>query len=212
MRPADQLAVFVGDALTSGKSRVEIADALAAAGWAPNEVSEAMHAWADTDFSPPVPRPRPYVSARDAFYYGLMFVALAMTAIHLTWLSFILIDRWLPEPGQENNYVFALSSMRWTISTLVVFAPLFLILNARIVRATRADPGKRRSGVRKWFGYITLFLAAMSLLGDLMTIIYAFLNGELAARLLAKSAVVALLAGSVFLYFRQETEGGEDAR
>ncbi|MCL7463785.1 DUF5671 domain-containing protein [Phaeovulum sp. NW3] len=212
MRNADHLAAFVRDALIAGRPRPEIEAALRTAGWTPAEISEAMQAWAEGTFLPPVPRPRPYVSAREAFVYGLMFVALAMTAWHLTALSFMLIDRWLPEPGQPDWAAYQLGGMRWSIATLAVFAPLFLWLNARILRDTRTDPGKRRSTVRKWVGQITLFLAAIALLGDLITVIHAMLSGDLTLRFVLKAGVVGLVAGAIFLVFRQETRGDGDAR
>lgn len=205
MRPADQLAQFVADALKAGRSRGEIADALQQAGWAENEVADALNAWADTGFNPPVPRPRPYVSAREAFLYGMMFLALAMTAWNITTLGFELIELWLPDATDRYNR-YNIGTVRWSISVLVVFFPLFVVMNARAQRAARADPGKRRSAVRKWFGYITLFLAALALLGDLIAVIYALLSGDLTARFLAKAALVALTAGLIFGYFQGETE------
>lgn len=215
MRPADNLAAFTRDALIAGRSREDISVALQQAGWAPNEITDALNAWSDTEFSPPVPRPRAYVSARDAFFYGLMFSTLAMTAWHLTSLSFDLIDRWIPDPADTTPDSYrsrwALRRMRWSIASLIVFAPLFMMLNMRAMRATKADPGKRRSGVRKWFGYITLFIAAISLLGDLMYLIYALLNGDLTMRFAAKTAVVAVVAGVIFLYFRREIAEEDDA-
>ncbi|MBS9717455.1 DUF5671 domain-containing protein [Pseudohalocynthiibacter aestuariivivens] len=211
MRPADQIAVFVHDALAAGRSRDEISEALAKAGWAPNEISDSLNAWVDSDFSPPVPRPRAYVSAQEAFFYGLMFAALGMTAWHLTTLSFNLIDRWLPDPSDIRPASYALGQMRWSIASLIVFAPLFLILNTRATRETRVDPGKSRSGVRKWFGYITLFIASISLLGDLMYAIFALLSGDLTLRFIAKSIVVAVVAGIIFFYFSKETNEKKDA-
>ena len=59
MRPADQLATFVAEALKAGRSREEISAALTEAGWTGPEIRAALHAWADTGFVPPVPRPRP---------------------------------------------------------------------------------------------------------------------------------------------------------
>jgi len=210
MRPADQLAQFVAEALKEGRSREEIADALSQAGWTTSEASGALNAWADTPFRPPVPRPRPFVSAREAFVYGLMFLALAMTAWHITTLGFELINLWLPDVTDRTNRYNA-DSVRWSISILVVFFPLFLIMNARAQRATREDAGRRRSAVRKWFGYVTLFLAAVALLGDLIAVIYALLNGDLTARFVAKATLVALTAGLIFLYFRSEVEEASDA-
>jgi hypothetical protein len=211
MRPADQIAQFVAEALKEGRSRDEISAALDEAGWTPNEVAGALDAWAETGFTPPVPRPRPYVSAREAFLYGLMFLALAMTAWNITTLGFELIELWLPDVTDKFSRYNA-QSVRWSISVLVVFFPLFLVMNTRAQRAAHADPGKRRSAVRKWFGYITLFLAAIALLGDLIAVIYALLSGDLTARFIAKAALVALTAGLIFLYFRGEMEEAEDAR
>lgn len=210
MRPADQLAQFVADALKEGRTRAEIAAALQDAGWAQNEVAEALSAWADTAFIPPVPRPRPYVSAREAFLYGLMFLALAMTAWNITTLGFELIELWLHDVTDRYS-LYNVSTVRWSISVLVVFFPLFLWMNTRAQSAAKADPGKRRSAVRKWFGYITLFLAALALLGDLIAVIYALLSGDLTTRFFAKAALVALTAGLIFLYFRGETREAEDA-
>lgn len=211
MRPADQLAQFVAEALKEGRSREEISAALHQAGWTQNEVAGALDAWAETGFLPPVPRPRPYVSAREAFLYGLMFLALAMTAWNITALGFELIELWLPDVTDEFNRYNA-ETVRWSISVLVVFFPLFVVMNTRAQRAAHADPGRRRSAVRKWFGYITLFLAAIALLGDLIAVIYALLSGDLTARFIAKAALVALTAGLIFLYFRGEMEEAQDAR
>ncbi len=209
MRPADQLSQFVREALIAGRDRDEIARALSDAGWTDGEIADALGSWVAGSFAPPVPRPRPFLSAREAFLYGLMFVALAMTAWHLVSLSFNLINRWFPEPAELAQGFYNLSAMRFSIASLVVFLPLFLVLNQRANTATRADPGKRRSLVRKWFGYITLFLASIALLGDLIAVVYAFLNGDLTLRFAAKSVVVAVVAGAVFFYFRGEMDDEE---
>ena len=211
MRPADQLAQFVADALKEGRTRAEISAALREAGWTGTEVAGSLDAWAETGFTPPVPRPRPYVSAREAFLYALMFLALAMTAWNITTLGFELIELWLPDLTDKYTR-YNVQSVRWSISVLVVFFPLFLVMNTRAQRAAHADPGQRRSAVRKWFGYITLFLAAIALLGDLIAVIYALLSGELTARFIAKAGLVALTAGLIFLYFRGEMAEAEHAR
>lgn len=211
MRPSDQLAEFTRDALAAGQSRDSIRAALTRSGWAPNEIDEALDAWAAIDFPTPVPRPRPYVSAREAFFYGLMFAALAMTAWHLVALLHNLIDHWVADPLNDDAGRYAINSTRWLIAALVVFAPTFLVMNHRAVQATKADPGKRRSGVRKWFGYVTLFLASISLLGDLMAVIYALLSGDLTLRFMLKALVVAGVAGTIFAYFRQDADEARDA-
>jgi hypothetical protein len=78
-------------------------------------------------------------------------------------------------------------------------------------RAARANPGARRSPVRKWLGYLTLFLAAIALLGDLIWVIYVYLQGDLGLRVLLKALVVLVVASAIFFYFRRETNGDFDA-
>ncbi|TCM84617.1 DUF5671 domain-containing protein [Rhodovulum steppense] len=210
MRPAEQLSQFVAEALAAGRSRAEIAAALRAAGWTETETAEALGAWAEGDFLPPVPRPRPYLSAREAFVYGLMFLALAMTTWHVTALGFRLIDRWIPSLTDPATYSSA-DAIRWSIASLVVFFPLFLILNERTARAARRNQGLRRSAARRWFGHLTLFLATLALLGDLIAVIYAALGGDLTLRFLAKAGLVAVTAGIVLAYFRGEMAEPDDA-
>jgi len=132
-----------------------------------------------------------------------MFVALAMTAWHLSTLLMHLIDQWIPDLDEKYSY-YSKRDMRFSIASLIVFFPLFAMLNVRANRSIKANAGRRRSDVRKWFGYITLFLAAIALLGDLIYVIYALLNGDLTARFIAKAAVVAGVAGLIFFYFRAD--------
>lgn len=206
MKPADQLAEFVGQALSQGKARDEIAAVLDQAGWSQGETARAMAAWADSSFSPPVPRPRDTVSARDAFGYLVLFTALAFSVWHINSLGFALIDR-LYLTDQTATYIraYSLESLRWSIAVLVVSVPLFLWLNRRLGLAMQADPARQRSALRKWFGYMTLFLAALGLAGDAVATIYALLSGDLTLQFTLKAALVLLTAGLVFAYYRIET-------
>lgn len=211
MGTADPLAQFVAEALRAGRSRGEIAEALTRAGWSGPEIKAALAAWSEVPFALPVPRPRPYVSAREAFLYGLMFLALAMTTWHINALGFALIDIWVPSI-ETPDAAYSAYAVRWSISTLAVFLPVFLFLGARAAQAARADEGRRRSVVRKWFAFVTLFLAALAFAGDLIFAINALLNGEMTLRFAAKAGLVAATAVLVALYFRNELDETGDAR
>ena len=58
--------------------------------------------------------------------------------------------------------------------------------------------------MRKWFASMTLLIAALVLLGDGISIVYALLSGELTARFAAKAGLVASIAALVFAYYRDE--------
>lgn len=203
----DQLADFVQAALSRGLGTDDVQRALAEAGWSRREIDTALGAWLPGDGSIlPIPRPRPYVSAGEAVVYGLLFLMLGLICWHVASLGFDIIDSLLPEPG--DLYSPPRSSLRWSIAWLLPTVPLFVWLNARVARATRGDPGQRRSLVRRWFAAVTLLLAALALLSDGVAVIYAMLNGDLTARFAAKAGLVALIGLLALAYYRDELDAG----
>ena len=203
----DQLADFVHAALSRGLDAGTVQQALARAGWSRREIDAALGAWLPGDGQmPPVPKPRPYVSAGEAVVYGLLFLMLGLICWHVAALGFDVIDSLLPEPG--DLHAPPRSSLRWSIAWLIPTVPLFIWLNARVARETTGDPGQRRSLVLRWFAAVTLLLAALALLSDGVAVIYALLNGELTGRFAAKAVLVALIAVLALAYYRDELDAG----
>jgi len=99
-----ELERFVREALAGGASKQDVAAALAAAGWDEAPVQDALDAWADVAFPLPVPRPRPWLSAREAFFYLLLFATLYLTAWHVGSLLFRLVDHAFPDPGDVVDF------------------------------------------------------------------------------------------------------------
>ncbi len=193
---------FVREALARGQSREAIAAALQTAGWAPEQVRSALAAFADVDFPVPVPRPRPYLSAREAFMYLLLFATLYVAAWNLGSLLFDLINRALPDAGDPQWLAeHAGDSIRWSIASIVIAFPVYLFLAHLIGRDLAANPEKRLSPVRRWLTYLTLFLAAGVLIGDMIALVNNVLGGELTLRFVLKVAVAAAIAGGIFGYY-----------
>ncbi|MEW9921510.1 DUF5671 domain-containing protein [Marimonas sp. MJW-29] len=206
MAVSRELSRFVRDALAQGRSREEIAEALGASGWSASEVADALGAWAETAFSPPVPRPQTTVSARDFFVYALTFGLMVTGAIYLVQLLHVLIDMAL----DDDNFA-SPSRIRWAIAVLVVATPVYLWLTLRERAKLAADPALYRSAIRKWLTYITLLLSAAVLLGDLIAVIYAFLSGDFTLQFLLKALVVAGVAGLIFLFYLNDIRKGDAA-
>lgn len=202
MSAPDDLVPFVREALLLGRSRDDIADALRRAGWTREQTDAALGAFADVDYPIPVPRPKPYISAKEAFWYLVLFTSLYLSAIYLGVLLFQLINLAVPDPA-DAAYIadYAATHIRWAIAVLVVAFPLFLFMSRLVGRALRRDPAKRGSKVRKWLTYLTLFVAVCVLLGDATSLIYNLLSGELTLRFLLKTLVVAVIAGGVLGYY-----------
>lgn len=202
-----ELTQFVHDALERGMDRAEIERHLVAAGWRRDKVSKALAGFADTDSPVPVPRPSPYLDAREAFLYLVLFSTLWVSAWCVADLLFDLVNRRFPDAAFQS--VASLDSMRWNVASIVVAFPLFLGISTLLRRGRRRDPEKSASRIRKWLTYLTLFLAATAILSDVITLVFRLLGGELTTRFLLKVAIVATVAGTVFVYYLLDLRGEE---
>ncbi len=214
MAIADELQGFVGNGLARGLSRAEIERVLREAGWPPEQVRSALGGFAEIEFPIPVPRPKPYLSAREAFLYLVLFSTLYVSAFSLGRLLFQLINQAFPDPAAPAAVVAAVrQAIRWSVSSLVVAFPVFLYVARLTGRETRLDPSKRASKIRRWLTYLTLFVAAGVLVGDVTSLVYSLLSGELTARFVLKVSTIAVIAGAVFGYYlrdlRLEEEEGQ---
>lgn len=207
------LLTFVRESLIHGVARPVIADRLRAAGWRAEEVEAGLSAYADVDSPVPVPRRQPYLSAREAFLYLVLFATLYTTAINTGVVLFSLVEQWMPDAGQPWETARAkIEAVRGATAGLIIAFPVFLLMSRGIGRAIAAEPEKRSSKVRKWLTYLTLFTAAMVMIGDLTFLVSRLLGGELPLRVLLKVAVVFAIAGTVFGHYlgelrRDEREG-----
>lgn len=204
------LQQFVRESLSRGLPRPAIRERLLAAGWRSEEVESALAGFAEVDFPVPVPRRRPYLSAREAFLYLVLFATLYITAFNLGLVLFAVLDRWLPDAvGKEYAYRMAVEGVRGGIAGLVIAFPIFLFVSALIGRAVAREPEERGSKVRKWLTYITLFVTALVIIGDLTFLVQRLLSGELPARVLGKTLVVLAIAGAIFGHYLSDLRGEE---
>lgn len=140
---------------------------------------------------------------KDIFTHLLAIAALYLSAVSFLVFMFQYIDHLLPDRIDANYYSqdSNLDAMRWAIATLVIFFPTYVATSRFLNKGYRESPSKRNLRVRKWLIYFTLFVAALILLGDLVTLMYRFLNGDLTLRFILKVVAVFFVAGSVFYYY-----------
>lgn len=99
-------------------------------------------------------------------------------------------------------------SVSFEIATLIVLFPVFLLLMRAIRREIAKDSTRRDVWVRRWALYLTVFIAGLTIVGDLVTLIYYFLSGEdITIRFLLKVAVVLLVASGGFMHFLADIWG-----
>lgn len=208
-----ELQSFVKEALHTGISRKDIEKALAKAGWQEDEVSQALEGYAEMDFPVPVPKRRPYTSAREAFLYLLLFLTLYISAWSFGTIVFQFINRLLPD-ALEASYVYDSTAeiLRMGTASLIVAFPIFLWISSILAKATKRDPEKRNSKVRKWLTYITLFITAGVIIGDAITLVFSFLQGELTLRFILKVLTIGAISGSIFGWYLWDLRNTDDER
>lgn len=98
------------------------------------------------------------------------------------------------------NYGVA-NSIRWEMALLLIMFPVF-VWTFRFLRLELARvPEKVELKVRRWLMYLTLFFAALLIIGDLVALLYNFLEGELTLRFALKIIIVLVVAGITFALY-----------
>lgn len=139
-------------------------------------------------------------SAKDFFINLGAIVALYTTVVSLLNLLFTVINNAYP---QITTYYYSSSqSISFPVSTLIIFFPIFVLLMWLLERSYVTEPEKKHLGIKRWLTYITLFVAGLTLAGDLVTVLYYFIDGqELTTGFLLKILSVFVVILVVFLYY-----------
>jgi hypothetical protein len=149
---------------------------------------------------------------KDVFVQLLLMVALYLSATHLGTLLFQIVNHYVPDPAAPTwSREIAGASIRWAIAMLIVAAPVFFGVTWHLRREFERTPEKLQLRSRRWLTALTLFVAALIAIGDLVTVVHTFLQGELTLRFVLKALVVLVIAGAVLWYERWEfrrTSGG----
>jgi len=207
-----QLDSFVRECLGRGIPRGTIRAKLAEAGWASEEVEAALAEYAEVEFEIPVPKRRAYLSARETFFYLVLFATLYTSAINAGQILFLLIERMLPDPlWRPETVLEGAARARAATAALVIAFPVFLLVSRTVGNMVAQEPAKRGSRIRKWLTYLTLFVAAMVLVGNLIVLVRGLLSGEVTLRFALKVLAVFLIAGTVFAHYAGDLRREEGA-
>ncbi len=145
----------------------------------------------------------PKSSAKEFFLNLGAMVAMFTVAGTLINLLFTVINEAFPQITSGYNYYYNFSSsISFPVATLIIFFPIYILLMWLLEKGYASEPEKRHVGIRKWLTLITLFIAGSAIAGDLVTVLYYFIDGqELTVGFLMKILVVLVLAVMIFLYY-----------
>ncbi len=193
------LQEFIRHARDKGLDHGTICNLLVAAGWKKTDIASAI---ASESLDLPVPKPAGGLNAREVFLYLLTFASLYIVVSSVVLLFFTYLNLVYPDPAWGDwHSEAALNTVRYAIAAIIVGAPLFLLLTAVLERTVHRGPDTQAHPAGTWLTYLTLFLAAAIAVGDLITLLYFFLDGALTTRFVLKVAVLLVIAGLVLSYY-----------
>lgn len=133
----------------------------------------------------------------------LSFFLLGTVATALGTLYFQIINKYFVDPLAALSYgigQFRTSAIHYSIAALIIGFPLYLWLEIFwFKRFSHAE--KKESRISKWITYIILLIAAGTIIGDLISAIFNFLQGELSPRFFLKILTILVVAGFVFWFY-----------
>lgn len=148
---------------------------------------------------------------RDVFLYLLSIISLVASAVSLGILLFQYINIYFPDVISDpyfspSNYYGTIHS---ALAALIVFFPVYFWVSRFLKKDIEVNPEKRELKIRKWLLYLTLFVAGLAMIGDVIALIYNFLEGELTTRFILKILSIFTIAGSAFYYYRNELKDNQ---
>jgi hypothetical protein len=136
----------------------------------------------------------------DFFMHLLGFAMLYAAVVSFLALLFQYVNVLFPDK-LNFFYTAILNNIRISTATLLVVFIVFLLINWLLEKDFKKIPAKRDLKFRKWLIYFTLFISAVTIVVDLITLVYNFYSGELSIRFYLKVAVVLIVAACIFGYY-----------
>jgi len=149
------------------------------------------------------------VTAKDFFLWVGGMIALYGGIVAFISLVFDYIDAAFPNPVRESyDYFGSGAEISYETATLIVLTPVFMILMRLIRRDIQADPSRNETWIRRWALVLTLFLAGLAMVVDLIVALTTYLQGEaVTVAFMLKVLTVLLVAGAGFLHFLADMRG-----
>lgn len=140
----------------------------------------------------------------DIFVNLLSFILFGITVASILVIFFQIINRYFPDTLATTYYTsgaYNVSSLHYSIAALIVAFPIYIWSLWFWFKSFKTAPEKIETRLSKWLTYIVLFLAAGTIIGDLISVIYNFLQGGLTVRFILETLTETVIAGLVFSFY-----------
>lgn len=209
----ERLDTFLDHAREKGLDFETVRELLRARGWKDKDIAEA---YAEKSLDMPVPAPKGSSTARETFTYFAAFAGLYTWVIALIVLVFTFINLQWPDVASahaETSYRlrWAYDAIRQSIASILVAFPIFLWLWRSLLVEIRSHPEKAASNVRITLTYVSLGVGVVTLVSDVIALVYRLLEGDLTTRFVLKAAAIFVIAGAACVYLLLTLREGAQA-
>ena len=206
------LSGYVESRLRAGIPQAVIKGELLAVGWT-EEQADAAYRDALVALGIPLPQAgdrqalEKKSSTIDIVTNFFSFILLGIVATALGTLWFQIVERSFPDPlaaiGGRDQWGLT-RAIHHAIASLVIAFPLYLVTLRLWFRKFREDENRSESALSRWLTYLVLLLASVTIVGDLITVLFKLLQGEYSLRFLLKALVIFIIAGLIFGFYALE--------
>lgn len=204
----ETLISYIEGQVRAGAKKADIQEALLAVGWSEDDVSMA-YARALVVSGVPVPEgdgkslAMRKASTADVMIGFFAFILLGIILSAIGSLFFEIIDKYFPDRLVNGALGSAVSSdtVHYSTAALIVGMPLYLFALRLWFRRFREDDARAESRLTKWVTYLVLLVAAITIVGDFIAVLFTFLQGEISARFFLKALVILGISGMVFGFY-----------
>lgn len=146
------------------------------------------------------------------FFLSLgVLITLITSVVSFLNLVFSSLDKKFPDvlnaTYQYGYATYDYESMRMALAILIIFFPIFILVSYFWKKFTNGEMGYLEEITKKWVINIILFLSAIVIAIDLVTLVKYFVSGEITNRFMWKVLAVLVVATFVGVYYIFELMG-----
>lgn len=133
-------------------------------------------------------------------------ISLYVSITSLVTLLFSVLTLAFPDAADSYYTVDnATETIRFSVAVLIVTFPAYLWMTRTVNQIRRTENGAYLT-LTKWAVYLSLLIGGGVLLGDVVAVIYGYLNGEITTRFILKALVLGLVLAMAFYYYLKDAQ------
>jgi len=110
----------------------------------------------------------------------------------------------------SDYYTDIFDAIRWSSAALIVAYPVLVYVMWVIHKEIHQHTELRQMKTRRWLLYLTQFLTAITIIIDLMVLLYQFFGGDITMRFILRVVVVFIVAAIVLGYYYWELHHADE--